>query len=141
MLISCVLILAGGCQSGPFGPYVSPRVSGQVVAAHTGLPLAGVKITRGKTPSQDVTTSPEKGAELLTSKVPAETGRDGRFVLPGERVLSIIRSPGWRTVSLSFNRAGYVRFRTNCPTAMATNSLAGEPVLDIGRVSLQPSPN
>ena len=138
--IACTLILAGGCQSRPFGPYVAPQVTGQVMARDTHLPLAGVRVTRGDAHAPNNAPLPEKGAELLTRKVPAETDREGRFLLPSERVLSIVRSPGWSTTSLLFNRAGYLQFRTNCPSALATNSLAGEPVLDLGRISLQPAP-
>jgi len=37
-----------GCKNLAWGPYVSPRVTGQVLAADTRQPLAGVKVTRGR---------------------------------------------------------------------------------------------
>lgn len=125
-----------GCKSHPLGPYVSPRVTGEVLAADTQQPLAGVSVLRGAT--RVSRESPPKGAEILMRKPPAQTDANGRFELPGERVLSIVRGAGWDVVPLRFERAGYLHFATNCPSNTVTNTVDGEPVLDVGRIFLQP---
>jgi hypothetical protein len=130
------LLLALGCKSRPLGPYVSPRISGQVLDADTQQPLAGVKVTRG--PSKTGTTgSSPKGGELLMRKTPVQTDDEGRFVLASERVLSIVRGANWNLISLSFDRAGCAHFQTNFPAGAASNSDGGEPRLDVGRIMLR----
>ncbi len=133
--LALVLLLLG-CKSTPLGPYVSPRVTGQVLAADTDQPLAGVTVARS--PVDPRRLSQAKGAELLMLKAPVRTDANGRFDLASERVLSIVRGAGWNIVSLSFEHAGYRRFQTNCPTSSVTNWDSGEPVLQVGRVLLQP---
>jgi hypothetical protein len=131
-------MIVAGCKSGPFGPYVAARVSGQVLAGDTCLPLAGVKVTRRSAYTTTAAGSQTKGGELLMRKEPVRTDADGRFVLASHRVLSVVRGSGWKVVALSFERSGYQHFQTNSPTAAATNSINGEPLLDIGQVFLQP---
>jgi len=84
--------------------------------------------------------SPPKGAEFLMRKPPIQTGADGRFEVPSERVLSIVRGEGWDVIPLRFERAGYLHFTTNCPTSSVTNTVDSEPVLDVGGILLQPAP-
>ena len=127
-----------GCKSRPLGPYVSPRVTGQVVSADDLRPLAGVSVIRG--PADPQRGSPPKGAELLMRKAPVQTDENGRFQSASERVLSVVRGSGWNVVSLSFERFGYHRFQTNCPINALTNAANGEPVLAVGRIFLQPMP-
>lgn len=136
VLLTCLLV--AGCKSHPLGPYVSPRVEGQVVAANNGLPLAGVKVSRGQ-PHRNAIAGTPKGGELLMARPPAQTGPDGRFTLPGERVLSIVRGSGWNEVRLTFEKAGFSRLRTNFPASLATNSPAGETRLELGTVRLEPA--
>ena len=133
-----LLFMLLGCKSRPLGPYVSPRVTGQVIALDTGRPLAGVTVTRGL--PDRFQTSPPKGAELLIRKPPIHTDENGRFELASERVLSVVRGAGWNLVSLSFESAGYLQFHTNCPVSAVTNTADGEPVLDVGRIALPPVP-
>ena len=73
-------------------------------------------------------------------KPPIQTGADGRFEVPSERVLSIVRGEGWDVIPLRFERAGYLHFTTNCPTSSVTNTVDSEPVLDVGGILLQPAP-
>ena len=80
-----------------------------------------------------------KGAEFLMRKPPVQTDASGRFEVPSERVLSIVRGAGWDVIPLRFERASYLHFTTNCPTATVTNTVDGEPVLDLGRILLQPA--
>ena len=128
-----------GCKSHPLGPYVSPAIIGQVFSADTSNALAGVTVIRG--PADTSKGSPPKGGELLMRKVPAKTDQDGRFELVSERVLSVVRGTDWDVVALTFERAGYRRFQTNCLTVTLTNAPGGESVLDLGRIYLQPGTN
>ena len=134
-----VVIVAVGCKSRPLGPYISPRVTGQVLAADNHQPLAGVKVTRGLADNGSRRGSSPKGSELLMQKAPVRTDANGRFVLPSERVLSIVRGSGWDTVSLAFEREGYHHFQTNFPISLGTNSTTGEPVLNTTSIILQPA--
>jgi hypothetical protein len=141
--ISSLLLLAftlAACQSRPLGPYLSPRVTGEVLAADTEKPLAKVTVDRGGRQINRPPGPPPKGGELLMRKPLAQTDQHGRFILSSERVLSIIRPASWNMVVLEFERAGYQRFRTNFPVGLATNSQTGEPILDTGKVFLQPAP-
>ena len=136
VLSLCLVLVLVGCKSRPLGPYVSPRVSGQVVSADDLRPLAGVSVIRG--PADPQRGSPPKGAELLMRKAPVHTDENGRFESASQRVLSVVRGSDWNVVSLSFERMGYQRFQTNCPINAVTNAPNGEPVLDVGQILLQP---
>jgi len=134
-----ILFLAlAGCKSRSFGPYLSPRVTGQVCASDTGKPLADVSVMRTERSSARLPGPPPKGAELLMRKIPLRTDQDGRFVLSSERVLSIIRPSGWNLLVLDFERSDYQHLRTNFPPGISTNSPAGEPNIDVGTIFLQP---
>lgn len=136
-LAAGVLLLVQGCKSRPLGPYVSPRVEGLVVASDTGEPLARVSVSRGRDES-DPSKPMAKGGELLIRKAPALTGDDGRFFLSSERVLSVIRGAGWSEVRLTFSKPGYFKLKRTYSLASATNSMDGEPLLDISKVELIP---
>ncbi len=130
------LLLLSGCKSHPFGPYISPRVTGEVLAADTSQPLAHVNVIRG---SQQPPKNPSaKGGEIMMRKPPVQTDASGKFELASERVLSVFRGAGWNMVSLAFDRSGYERFHTNCPMNAVTNTASGEPVLNVGRIFLRP---
>jgi hypothetical protein len=135
IILSLVLL---GCKSRPLGPYVSPRITGQVVAADTGQPLPGVTVARGNPERYRLPGPPPKGGELLLQKPLVHTDQDGRFVLSSERVLSLIRPAGWNFLELNLSRAGYERFHTNLPIELGTNSFKGQPLLDAGKILLQP---
>jgi hypothetical protein len=95
-------------------------------------------VTRGRADNDRRTGSSPKGSELLMKKAPVPTDVNGRFSLPSERVLSIVRGSGWDTVSLAFCRPGYHSFQTNFSATLATAISRGEPVLDIADILLQP---
>jgi hypothetical protein len=140
-LFLCALTLAG-CKNLAWGPYVSPRVTGQVLAADTRRPLAGVKVARGRPEPRPLAGWPPRGGELLVRKPPTLTGPRGQFVLESERVLTLVRWGGWSSVRLTFERTGYLRFQTNysLSSLAATNTPDGVPLLDAGQVLLQAAP-
>lgn len=139
-----VLLLAGlaltGCQPRSFGPYVSPRVTGRVLAADTHQGLPDAKVVRGK--PEPLAEFPPKGAELLLRKGDILTDRDGGFIVPSERVLTLFRWGGWNSVRLSVEHSGYLRFQTNysITNLTVTESLGGEPTLKTGDILLRPAP-
>ncbi len=131
-------LLLVGCQGFAFGPYVSPRVTGQVVDATTGQPVSGVKVVRGRPEPTPHAGYLPHGGELLIRKRPEVTDRDGRFTLQGERVLTPIHWSGWLAVRLTFERAGYQRFMTNFPSLAVTNSSDGTPLVEAGEIRMEP---
>ncbi len=139
----CLFALTlAGCKNLAWGPYVSPRVKGQVLAADSRQPLAGVKVTRGRPEPAPLAGWSPRGGELLVRKPPTLTGPRGEFVLESERVLTPVRWGGWSSVHLTFERAGYLRFQTNYPLSSlaATNTSEGVPLLEAGQVLLQKAP-
>ena len=135
----CLVALAfAGCKSMPLSPFVSPRVTGRVLAADTRQPLADVVIKSGAQAKGYPSTMPPKGGELLMAKAPARTDGEGRFTLETERVLTPFRGMNWFSVQFLFERAGYERFRTNYSRLnISTNSPAGEPLLNTGDIRLE----
>ena len=128
-----------GCKLTPFSLFISPRVTGRVLAADTSLPLAGVTIKSGAQATGYRPGMPPKGGELLMAKAPVRTDRDGRFTLETERVLTPFRRAGWFSVQLLFECPGYERFRTNYSTLNVTTNLPrGEPLVNAGDIRLQP---
>src|SRR5262249_40430505 len=136
-ICACILVVAG-CQSGKWGPYSSPRVTGQVLAADTRQPLAGVSVLRGGLEPRSQSGSPPKGGGLMMRKAPVHTNQDGEFALESERVLSLYRGTGWNQVRLRFAKPGYLTLQTNYSLSLGTNA-AGEPSLAVGQVFLQPA--
>lgn len=130
--------LLAGCRGLEFGPYVSPRVVGQVLAGDTGQPLAGVTVTRGEAAGPRSGVAPH-GAQWLALRAPTVTGEDGRFVLPSERVLVPVRWGGWTSVRLTLQRAGYARFQTNysISSLAVTKAPEGAPLLDAGQIRME----
>jgi len=133
-----LLMITWGCKSRPLGPYVSPKITGQVMAADTGQPLPGVAVARGNPERYRLPGPPPKGGELLLQKPVVHTDRDGRFVLASERVLSVFRPAAWNLLELDLRHPGYQHCQTNLPIEWATNSFKGEPLLDAGKILLQP---
>ena len=138
VMLACTIALMVGCKSHPLGPYVSPRVIGQVLAADTGQPLQNALVMRGPRSTSNSFGAPPKGAEQMMMKSPAHTDVEGRFSLASERVLSVFRSSGWSELALSVEKSGYRLFETNRPISDATTSAKGDLLLDLGQLFLQP---
>ena len=140
LVLGLAALALAGCKSNPLSLTVSPRVTGRVLAADTGKPLADVKVKSGEQAAALYSTSPAKGGERLMTKAPVETDPDGRFVLDTQRALTPFRGSGWFWVQLSFEHAGYDRYLTNYSYLnLGTNTLNGETVLDAGSIRLQPA--
>lgn len=85
------LLLAGwlmtGCDSlrGPHQQYTAPAVTGRVVEAGTGQPIAGARVERllGSQRTSDPT--PRHGGSQMMNPPPTLTEEDGRFSIPAER--------------------------------------------------------
>lgn len=132
-----VLVLTG-CKTPTLGPYTAPRVTGRVLAADTGQPLAGVRVQRDATERASGLDAP-KGGERLKDKAPVTTGADGTFLFPSTRALTVFRPVGWNWVRLDFDRSGYQPLHTNYSILTpATNAPSGEPMLHTGDIRLKP---
>jgi hypothetical protein len=130
-----------GCQSGKLSYYVSPRVTGRVLAADTGRPLADVRVRRVVPMPAAGEDTPPKGSQLLMQPSAQRTNADGRFVLESERVIALFRHGGWYSVAVSFEYSGYNRLQTNFTVAhFKERSAAGEPLVNAGDILLQPVP-
>jgi hypothetical protein len=140
LIAVCISVLTlVGCESHPITPYVSPRVTGRVLAADTKQPLANAKIISGRH-STDLS-SPPKGGQVLATRPAVRTDRDGRFLLVSERVLGPFSGAGWFSLQLLIEQAGYERFITNYSRLnLRTNTWKGEPSLDAGDILLVPAP-
>jgi len=134
-----VLLVSSGCRSIGFSDYVTPAISGRVLAADTGKPLAGVKVLRLQPGQSANAGSPAKGAELLQQPRPEITGADGDFVSSGSEYISFFNRPGRWSARLTFQAAGYATWQTNYTAAdVATNSLPDKPLVLAGDVFLKP---
>lgn len=142
-LALCLAALAvAGCKSRQISPYVSPRVTGRVLAADTQQPLADVQVTRQESTDRgDGSVQPGKGgATLMNAPVVVRTDRDGRFVMDAERVLAPLWGASWFSVDLVFQCPGYQRFATNYNLLnLSTNSVEGQHALSAGDILLQPA--
>src|SRR2546430_5578488 len=121
VLLVCTFLVSG-CRSGSWGPYTSPLVSGQVLAADTQRPLPGVNVSRGAPERPPRAGYPPKGGELMMRKTPVRTDQNGEFVLDSERVLSVYRGTGWDHVQLRFVKPGYLPLQTNLSLTLMTNA-------------------
>ncbi len=135
-------LIVVGCKSHSLSRTGSPRVMGLVLASDTGRPLANVKVNRWEQPEDANRTVPRRGGERLMAPASVRTDPEGRYFLEKERVLTPFRSSDWFSVQLSFEHPGYERYVTNYSYLnLGTNSWKGEPVLDAGKILLQPALN
>jgi hypothetical protein len=134
-----VAVALAGCESGKFSHYISPRVTGRVLAADTRQPLADVRVRRVAPMLTAGEDTPAKGAQLLMQPSARRTDADGRFVMDSERDIALFRHPAWWSVTLSFTADGYRFFQTNYTVAnLSGHSPEGEPLVNAGDILLKP---
>jgi len=137
-LLLAAMALAG-CQSASFSTYISPRVTGRVLAADTRQPIADVKVRRVNPNANQNYDDPAKGGQRMESAAGVRTDPQGRFVLDAERDLTLLQQQVWFSVTVSFQREGYLTLRTNFTAAnTTTNAPDGAPVVNAGDVLLRP---
>lgn len=141
LLVLCLAALAlAGCQSHPLSATVSPRLTGRVLAADTGQPIADVKIRNLDQADRASNTMPPKGGQMLQVEAAIRTDQDGRFILEKKQVLAPFSGTGLFSVQLSFEHAGYERFVTNYSYLnLGTNTVNGRPGLSAGNILLRPA--
>ncbi|MCX6926799.1 MAG: hypothetical protein NT154_26880 [Verrucomicrobia bacterium] len=126
-----------GCQSASFSSYISPRVTGRVLAADTRQPITGVKVRRVIPDATQDYDQPVKGGQRLESAAGVRTDAQGRFVLDAQRDLTLLQQQIWFSVVVSFQYEGYVNLRTNFTAATATTTASdGAPVVNAGDILL-----
>ena len=138
VLLLLTVVSLTGCKSVLVSTYISPQVTGRVLAADTGQPLAGVKIKRlSPTAGRDYDATP-RGGQKIEAAPAVLTDREGRFVLDAERDLTLIQQQIWFSVTVSFQHEGYLTLHTNFTAANATNPPDGAPVVSAGDILLSP---
>jgi hypothetical protein len=137
-LLLCAATLTG-CQLGKHSYYISPRVTGRVLAADTQQPLGKATVRRvTPQPYAGAGTLP-RGGQLQMESGGVRTDAGGRFVLEGERVVAMLRSGGWHSVTVSFAHAGYRNFQTNYSAAkFKKRTPEGVPWVNAGDIRLEP---
>ena len=142
--LPCLLLAAvalAGCQSASFSSYLSPRVTGRVLAADTRQPLPDVEIRRVNPAANQDFDDPAKGGQRIEAGGGGvRTDPEGRFVFDAERDLTLLSQQTWVSVTLSFQREGYLTLRTNFTYAnVTTNAPDGTPVVNAGDILLRPA--
>jgi hypothetical protein len=137
-LLLAALALAG-CKSVSVSTYISPRVTGRVLAADTRQPIANVKVKRVNPTADRDYHDPAKGGQKLESAGGVRTDQQGRFILEAERDLTMLQEQVWFTVTVAFQRDGYLTLRTNFTAVSATtNAPNGAPIVNAGDILLHP---
>ena len=134
------MAVSAGCQSYSASSYISPRVTGRVLAADTRQPLAKVQVKRVNPMAGPSESFPARGGQSIEANSGAWTDAQGKFVLDAERDLTFLRQQVWYSVTVSFQREGYQTLRTNFTVSnVASNAPNGMPVVNAGDILLQPA--
>jgi len=135
LLLAAVAL--AGCKSASFSTYISPRLTGRVLAADTGQPIADVKVRRVNPAANQNYGDAAKGGQRLESASAVRTDRQGRFVLDAERDLTLLQQQVWFAVTVAFQHEGYLTLQTNFTAAsVTTNAPDGAPVVNAGDILL-----
>jgi hypothetical protein len=137
LLLASITLM--GCKSASVSSYISPRVSGRVLAADTRQPIANVKVKRVSPTVDQNYDDPAKGGRKMESAGGVRTDQQGRFMLDAERDLTLFQQQVWFSVMVSFQHDGYLTLRTNFTAVHATtNAPDGAPVVNAGEILLCP---
>ena len=132
-------VALAGCESGKFSHYISPRVTGRVLAADTRQPLPDATVRRVTPHPTDGEDTAPKGGQLMMRSSGVRTDANGWFVMDSERDVALFRWSSWWSVTLSFTADGYRFFQTNYTVAnQSGHSPEGEPLVNTGDILLQP---
>ncbi len=138
LLVAALTLL--GCNSVLVSSYVSPRVTGRVLAADTRQPIADVRVRRIDATAQASSDNPGKGGQRLDPAFGVRTDRQGRFVLNAERDLGLLQQQVWYSVTVSFTHEGYQTLLTNFSIVNITaNAPDGAPVVNSGDILMHPT--
>jgi hypothetical protein len=133
-------IALAGCKSVSVSTYISPRVTGRILAADTRQPIANVRVKRVNPTADRDNHDPAKGGQKLESAGGVRTDQQGRFILDAERDLTLLQQQVWFSVTVSFQRDGYLTLRTNFTAVSATtNAPDGAPIVNAGDILLHPA--
>jgi hypothetical protein len=134
-------VTLAGCQWGKHSYYISPRVTGRVLAADTQQPLDRATVRRVLPQPYGGADTPPKASQLQMIPGGVRTDEGGRFVLDAERVVAVFRRGSWHSVTVSCERAGYTGFQTNyTATRFKERSPEGVPLVNAGDILLPPKP-
>ena len=137
-IILLTLVLTG-CQWVGFTSHTTPQVSGRVMDAATGRPLAGVKILRVMHGQVENPSTPPYGATMFQQERPVVTDARGDFVYRSESYMTLLREARWWSLKLAFQSAGHATWQTNFTmTNVSTNLPDGTPVVEAGEIFLEP---
>ncbi len=129
-----------GCKSVLVSSYVSPRVTGRVLATDTHQPIADVRVRRVNPTAPVSSDTPARGGQRLEPAFGVRTDQEGRFVLEAERDLTLIQEQVWYSVTISLQREGYQTLQTNFTIAnITTNAPDGAPVVSAGDILMHPT--
>jgi len=137
LLVALTLV---GCKSVLVSSYVSPRVTGRVLAADTHQPMAAVRVRRVNPGAPASSDNPARGGQRLEPAVGVRTDQQGKFVLDAERDLTLLHQQVWYSVTISLEREGYQTLQTNFTIAnITTNAPDGAPVVNAGDILMHPT--
>lgn len=133
----CLLVVATiGCKS--VSTYISPRVTGRVLAADTRQPIPNVDVRRVNNSANQNYDDPTRGGQRMDARSGTRTDQQGAFVLDAQKDLTLLQQQVWYTVTVAFQREGYVTLRTNFTVLQGTNAPNGVPVVNAGDILLSP---
>jgi hypothetical protein len=127
-------ILAGCASVSPL-QYDSPRVIGQVLDMETGRPIRYVKVRRLLSADAKSLDAPHAAGGMNQDTV-VRTGADGKFSVKSRRSLSLPGQMGGYSISLAFERDGYLSVTRTYTLKDATEAPSGEPIVHAGAVLL-----
>jgi hypothetical protein len=135
-LAAVLCLCAAGCKTASFTPYVAPRVTGAVVQADTGAPLQGAIVSRATGDLTHGGLEQPKGGQMLEQPAMVTTDRHGEFTLKSVRSLSVFPRATWFSSGIVVERAGFERQVLTFSLTDATNTPAGEPLIEAGKITL-----